>query len=225
MDSCAGRQSGFTYIGLLLAVAVMGLMLTIATRVWSTTEQRERETQLLFVGDAYRLAIGAYFAAGHRFPVTLQDLLIDERTPIPRHYLRRLYPDPMTGRPDWTLVLTLDGQAIMGVVSSSKAAPLKRRGFTFRDRAFTDADCLCQWQFIYSPNRFTPGGGPTVGADAVPTPDSTQSQSPGSFGAFTPGSISTLTRGGSSSLPTPGGFSGGGGTNSPQGADNGSGSN
>jgi type II secretory pathway pseudopilin PulG len=226
MDSGAGRQRGFTYIGLLLAVAIMGLMLTIATRIWSTTEQRERETQLLFVGDAYRLAIGGYFAGGHRYPETLQDLLVDERTPVPRHYLRRLYPDPMTGKADWTLVLTADGQGIMGIASSSKAAPLKRRNFTFQDRAFTDADCVCLWQFTYSPNRFfAPSGGPTVGGDAALTPANTQSQPPGAVGTFTPGTISTLPRSGSSPLPGSGAFSPGAGPTSPPDTSNASGSN
>ena len=46
MRAGRGRQAGFTYVGLLLAVVVMGLMLTVASRVWSTTEQREREKKL-----------------------------------------------------------------------------------------------------------------------------------------------------------------------------------
>ena len=131
-----GTQRGFTYIGLLMAVVIMGLVLTLVGRVWSTTEQRERETQLLWVGHAYRLAIASYFASGHRFPARLEDLLQDDRTPVPKRHLRRLYADPMTGKADWSLVLTPDGQGIMGVASSSKIAPIKRRGFDFRDQAF-----------------------------------------------------------------------------------------
>jgi len=98
-------QAGFTYVGLLAAVAIMGLMLTVVSRVWSVTEQRERETQLLFVGDAIRMAISGYFAHGHKYPQSLQDLLADDRTPTPMRYLRRLYFDPMTGAADWTLIL------------------------------------------------------------------------------------------------------------------------
>ena len=66
MRSPFGPQRGFTYVGLLFAVVIMGLMLTVVSRVWSTTEQRERETQLLFVGHAYRMAIASYFATGHQ---------------------------------------------------------------------------------------------------------------------------------------------------------------
>jgi type II secretory pathway pseudopilin PulG len=191
----AGEQRGFTFIGLLVTVAVMGLLLTLVARVWSTSEQRERETQLLFAGHAYRLAIGSYFASGHRFPATLEELLQDERNPIPRHHLRRLYPDPMTGKADWTLVLTPDGQGIMGVASSAKVAPLKRRNFVFNDQAFTDADCVCLWQFIYYANRFSRGVGQTTATGGALTPANTQSQAPNSIDNFKPGTISALPQG------------------------------
>src|SRR5207302_8513176 len=92
------RQAGFTYLGLLAAIVLMGLLLTVAARVWSLTAQRERETQLLFVGDAFRMAIAGYYAHGHRYPATLENLLADDRSPVPMRYLRRLYLDPKIGR-------------------------------------------------------------------------------------------------------------------------------
>jgi type II secretory pathway pseudopilin PulG len=147
-------QRGFTYIGLLVVVVIIGLMLTLVGRVWSTAERHERETQLLFVGHQFRLAIASYYASGHRFPSSLEDLLKDERFPIPKRHLRRLYRDPITGQTDWTLVLTPDGQGIVGVASSSTGIPLKRAGFDLLDESFKDADCYCAWQFIYYPNRF-----------------------------------------------------------------------
>jgi type II secretory pathway pseudopilin PulG len=148
------RQRGFTYIGLMVVVVILGLMLTLVGRVWSTTERRERETQLLFVGHQFRLAIASYYAFGHKFPNSLEELLKDERFPIPKRHLRRLYPDPITGQTEWTLVLTPDGQGIMGVASSSTGTPLKRAGFELIDEAFKGAECYCAWQFIYLPNRF-----------------------------------------------------------------------
>lgn len=177
MRAMQRRQSGFTYIGLLMAVVIMGLMLTVASRVWSTTEQRERETQLLFAGHAYRMAIASYFAHGHRFPATLQDLLQDDRSPVPVRHLRRLYPDPMTGTADWTLIMTPNAGGIMGVSSSSQRAPLKRQGFDLIDDAFKDTDCYCAWQFIYYPNRFMRGI----------LPGATPNTAPGTAPIFTPG--------------------------------------
>ena len=53
-------QRGFTYVGLLLAVALAGVALAAAGTLWSTVAQRDRELELLFVGDQYRRAIGSY---------------------------------------------------------------------------------------------------------------------------------------------------------------------
>jgi type II secretory pathway pseudopilin PulG len=191
-----GRQRGFTYIGLLVAVVLMGLMLTLVARVWSTTEQREREIQLLYIGHAYRIAISSYFSLGHQYPTTLQDLLTDERFPVPKHHLRRLYADPMTGHADWSLILTPSGQGVMGVASSSQAKPIKLDGFELIDQAFKGADCYCSWQFIYYANRWNR----SAGTGGAPT------NSPGSPGTFQPGRLETLPSGQPGSLvnPSPG---------------------
>jgi len=146
-------QAGFTYLGLLVTVVVIGLMLTVVSRVWSVTEQRERETQLLFVGDQFRAAIGSYFASGRQYPLSLDDLLDDKRSPIPRRHLRRLYFDPMTGATDWTLVTAPTG-GIMGVASKSMLTPIKRTGFSTDDASFEANDCYCTWQFIYQPRYY-----------------------------------------------------------------------
>jgi type II secretory pathway pseudopilin PulG len=169
-----GGQQGFTYIGMLVAVVIMGLMLSAVGRVWRTTEQREREIQLLYIGHAYRMAIASFYALGHRYPLTLQELVIDERFPIPKHHLRRLYADPLTGKADWSLVMTPNGQGIMGVASTSQAVPIKRDGFDTIDQAFKDADCYCSWEFVYHANRWTQGvapGGTTLPPGGVPTLD------------------------------------------------------
>jgi type II secretory pathway pseudopilin PulG len=161
---CArGGERGFTYIGLLVAIFLMGLMLTVVARVWTTTEQREREIELIYIGHAYRMAISSYYAVGHRFPAALKDLLTDERFPIPKHHLRRLYADPMTGKADWTLIAIPTGGGIMGVASSSQAAPIKRDGFENVDLTFKDADCYCKWEFIYRANRWAVPGLPPNG--------------------------------------------------------------
>src|SRR5690349_18760547 len=104
MPALAAQQRGFTYLGLLIVVVVMGLMLSVAGKVWSTTERRERETQLLFAGHQFRNAIAAYFAQHHQYPLALQDLLGDPGAPTLQRYLRRMYPDPMTGTSDWHLI-------------------------------------------------------------------------------------------------------------------------
>lgn len=186
------RQRGYTYIGLLVSVAILGMMLTMVARVWRTTEQRERETQLLWIGHAYRMAIASYYALGHQYPPTLQVLLRDDRFPIPTHHLRRLYADPMTGKPDWTLLTSPTGQGIVGVASSSQARPVKHDGFDKIDESFKDADCYCAWKFAYLTNawgRLLPGQGiPVIPGPPIPVPPgSAPGSSPGVGGA--PGTV------------------------------------
>jgi hypothetical protein len=100
---------------------------------------RAGETQLLFVGDESRAAIAAYYALGRHYPLSLQELLGDPSATLPRRFLRRLYPDPMTGEADWTLVLA-PGGGVMGVASNSKLTPIKHTGFTQIDASFDNAD-------------------------------------------------------------------------------------
>ena len=150
MGSPAARQRGFTYLGLLMAVVVMGLMLTIVARIWTTTEQRERETQLLFAGHQFRNAIAGYFARRHQYPQTLQDLLGEPDATLPQRYLRRLYLDPMTGTTEWQQIAA-PGGGIMGVASTSKLRPIKHGQFEPLDVSFSDVDCYCAWQFVYVP--------------------------------------------------------------------------
>jgi type II secretory pathway pseudopilin PulG len=186
---------GFTYIGLLVAVVIIGLLLTVVSRVWTTTMQRERETQLLWVGHAYRDAIASYYVHGRQFPQSLQQLLQDDRSPVPLRHLRQLYPDPMTGVADWTLIPDPTSQRIMGVASSSNATPIKRKGFELVDAVFADAECYCGWQFIYWPRRFgaplppgvnvPPSTAPNLGNPGPFNPGSNTSPSGG--GMFTPG--------------------------------------
>ena len=148
------KAAGFTYIGLLIAVVILGIALSAVGRVWRAQAQREREQELLFIGHEFQRAIAAYYRAGggglSRFPQELNDLLEDKRGPETRHYLRRLYVDPMTGAQDWTILRT-EMLGITGIASSSQAAPIKKAGFQAGEEAFADATCYCDWKFVYVP--------------------------------------------------------------------------
>jgi type II secretory pathway pseudopilin PulG len=187
------RQRGFTFIGLLIAVVIVGLMLTVVSRVWSTTEQREREAQLIWVGHQYRHAIASYYAKGNRYPDTLDQLMVDDRFPVPLHHLRHLYVDPMTGKADWTLVLTADGQKITGVASSSKAKPLKQAGFDPIDLDFEHTDCYCAWQFVHVLRRSNLG----IVPNSTLTPADQAPSDPG----FNPGHLEPLPGNGGQLAP------------------------
>ncbi|MFO1467947.1 MAG: type II secretion system protein [Steroidobacteraceae bacterium] len=147
----AFAQGGFTYIGILIAVAIIGISLSSVGVVWSLQARRDREEQLLFAGNQYRQAIGRYVQAGGLYPQSLDDLVEDKRVPVPRRFLRRLYPDPMTGASDWELIRDVDG-GIMGVASSSQQQPIKVAGFRLANAAFAKAECYCSWKFVHVSN-------------------------------------------------------------------------
>ncbi len=149
------HSGGFTYIGMLIVVVILGVSLGAAGSLWSLSAQREKEVELLFIGHQFRNAIAAYYAAagaGFRYPRELQNLVDDDRSPVPRHFLRQIYRDPITGKDDWNLIRTDDGE-IIGVASSSIATPIKKANFEIEDAAFQDQECYCDWQFLYQPRR------------------------------------------------------------------------
>jgi len=147
------RQRGFGFLLVLFALAAMGLMLAGTGQVWHTAAQREREAELLFVGNQFRNAIGSYYRASAadaaRYPARLEDLLEDRRFPVPMRHLRRIYLDPMTGQPSWGLVVA--GGRIQGVYSQSQGSSL-RTVFDGPDAALTGTVRHDQWVFVHDPS-------------------------------------------------------------------------
>jgi type II secretory pathway pseudopilin PulG len=150
---------GFTYVAMLVSVAIIGVGLAGTAEVWSLAQQREKEAELLFVGSQYREAIGRYYDAtpggGKRYPARLEDLLEDNRYPMPRRHLRKLYADPLTGRSEWGLMEAPDG-GVMGVYSLAPGAPLKRAEFGHTDRTFNGAPTYGEWRFFHEPELAAP---------------------------------------------------------------------
>jgi len=143
-------QRGFTYLTVLFVVAMMAGGLALIGEVWQTSNAREKEADLLHAGNEYRKAIERYYLSGPKqYPKTLADLLKDPRQPGTVRYLRRLYPDPITGKDEWGLVKSNDG-GIAGVYSLSEDAPLKTGGFAVRDASFEGKGKYSDWQFIYA---------------------------------------------------------------------------
>ena len=143
-------QRGFTFLGLMFGIAVLGIALATVGIVWSTEIRRDKEAELLWVGNQYRLAIMRYRATGGTFPTDLSDLIEDKRFPVPKRYLRKLYPDPMTGQADWELITVPNGAGIMGIASSSHDKPIKVDNFEPANEEFKDAECYCDWRFMFN---------------------------------------------------------------------------
>lgn len=142
--SSGRRNRGFTYLGALLLVAASSAALAGAAQFWSQARQREKEAELLWVGNQFRQAIALYYQRSpgsvKRYPQKLEELLEDHRHLNTARYLRRIYRDPITGHAEWGLV-PAPGGGIMGVHSLSTAPALRQVG----------GATYAEWRFVYEP--------------------------------------------------------------------------
>lgn len=144
-------QSGFTYLSVIFILAILSGGLALLGEVWDSAARRDKEAELLFVGQQYRQAIERYYLGGQRqYPRSLDDLLKDPRRPTTERYLRTRYLDPITGTAQWGIVQA-PGGGIMGVHSLSDQAPLKTANFRRRDSGFENLVTYADWKFIYAP--------------------------------------------------------------------------
>src|SRR5436309_9597446 len=126
--SSGRREGGFTYLSALLLVAITGASLAAFAEAWSHARQREREAELIWIGNQFKQAIGLYYqrspGAVKRYPEKLEDLLEDHRFVSTQRYLRRIYADPMTGKAEWALIAAPSG-GILGVRSFSTSKSIR----------------------------------------------------------------------------------------------------
>jgi type II secretory pathway pseudopilin PulG len=146
-------QQGFTYVVLIIAVAIIGVGLAAKGVEWDRSAQRAKEAELLFVGNEFRRAIALYYYRSpgpvQEYPQSLEDLLEDRRYPGTQRYLRRIYRDPMTGKAEWGPII-VSGR-IIGVHSLATGQPIKSGNFSEANREFTEKNSYSEWQFIFAP--------------------------------------------------------------------------
>lgn len=156
MQVFSPKSSGFTYLGLLFFIVIMGNSLLMATTLWSFIQYRENERQLIFIGHQFREAIRLYYehtpGTVKRYPQSLEDLLQDNRFINTQRYLRRIYMDPITLSNNWGLVTSPDG-GVMGVFSTSNLKPAKTGNFDIHDQFADGLQSYSDWKFIYLPKN------------------------------------------------------------------------
>ena len=151
------NEAGFSYIIVLVAVLLVGIMAQVTYQQSSYLRQRDAEAELLFRGIAYRNAIKAYYNANptiKRYPKRLDDLLEDPRQPG-RRFLRQLYPEPVSQDGQW-VVLHGQDDSIVGVASPSEDEPLKQASFPPELMQFEGASRYRDWEFSYFPKSKLP---------------------------------------------------------------------
>lgn len=146
---------GFILLGMLCLLVISGYILTQASAKWSDVVKREREQELLKVGDTIRKSIGSYYNATpgvvKQYPPSLDALLYDNRFPMPKRHIRKLYIDPVTQHEGWGIVVAPNG-GVMGVNSLSGEKPFKQKNFRPIYQDFEDKDYYGEWYFVYVEN-------------------------------------------------------------------------
>jgi type II secretory pathway pseudopilin PulG len=106
-------EQGIAMVALLVALTVMGVMLSVALPAWTTAARREKEAELVFRGEQYARAISLFQRKyGNASPPTV-DILVTE------HFLRKKWVDPITGG-DFELL-----GAGSGIQGSATPSPLQ----------------------------------------------------------------------------------------------------
>jgi len=171
------------YLGLLFAVALAGIGLAGAGILWRVESQREKEKELLFIGEEFRRAIGRYYDAApegnHQLPESLDSLVQDKRFPMPVRHLRKIYRDPMTRERDWVLIRQ-QGR-IVGIASAATGKPMKIAGFPPEQEEFAGATTYADWQFVFQGSG---GGAPGAAATASASSPSQASAGAGGTGSL-----------------------------------------
>jgi hypothetical protein len=138
----------------LAAMVVLALATQSVMTYVSQQDLREREADLLRIGQAYAQAIGAYYETSpgnlKRWPRTLEDLAEDRRFVGIRRHIREVYPDPMARSANWGLVMSEDG-GIAGVHSLSTAQPIRSAALELDTLSLPAASRYADWEFVYRP--------------------------------------------------------------------------
>lgn len=171
--------------GLLVAIALLSLALSVAMPTWKTMAQREKEEELIWRGQQYDRAIQLYRKKNAAPGAPSVDKLVEGR------FLRKKYKDPITNG-DFELVGVSQagnapgvqqpqrgfGQLVSGVRSKSKEKSL---------RVLNGRTVYSEWQFTYVP--WKAGGQPTTPTGGAQRPGGRPSQSspPGTRPGSRPG--------------------------------------
>ena len=98
-------RNGFTLIELMIVMAVIVILISVAIPFYQKSIMRAKESVLHNNLSAMRNAIDEYSYDKQKAPQQLQDLVSDG-------YLRDVPKDPITGTNDWKIIMEDAGQAV-----------------------------------------------------------------------------------------------------------------
>lgn len=159
-------DAGFTYLGVIILVAIIGLVGAATLKVDALMRRAAAERELLETGAAFSAALRSYADATPRGqpqqPPSLQELLKDPRFPGVRRHLRKIFVDPITGTAEWGIVyagsVNGKGSGVLAVYSLSKDRPLKVANFDARFQNFENKEHISDWKFAASGQAVSQAG-------------------------------------------------------------------
>jgi type II secretory pathway pseudopilin PulG len=110
-------ERGHLMIALVVALAMLLIFSTVATRSWLDVIRRDREADMMFRAQEISRALLKYRKANQRLPNTLEELM--EPGPQGQYFLRRLYEDPLIPDGQWGLIYSAPGGGIVDPNSPS----------------------------------------------------------------------------------------------------------
>lgn len=143
-------------MAVLLLLAVVSLGLSTVSHSWSIEARREKEQQLIRIGQLYVQALERYRRVSpgtdKRLPLELDELLLDQRFVGTVRHLRRLYPDPVSLGQSWGVIRGDDGR-IRGVYSLSQEEPLIKSTVSRPGLRLPAATRYSDWQFVVDSDK------------------------------------------------------------------------
>ena len=176
-------EEGFMLVGLIVAIFLVLLALSVAAPKMAQDLKRDREVEAVHRGEQYVRAVRVYYRKTHAYPGSIEQL---EKTNNIR-FLRQRYIDPMTGKDDWRLIHVGEakttvkgffGQPLAGLTPGlGSAAGLASGGAAafsplaaFRPASTTLADARNRWRWssgiAFQSRRKTPPGRSIFGSCA-----------------------------------------------------------
>lgn len=117
------RQAGFTLVELLVVMAIIAVLLTLAAPHYIGNVDKAKEAVLKQNLALTRDALEKYYGDTGRYPEHLQDL-------VARHYLRKLPYDPIADRDDAWVIVPPGDRETGGVYDLHSSAQGKARDGT-----------------------------------------------------------------------------------------------
>jgi len=101
------RSSGFTLVGVVVAIAILTILIAAVGPTISTIIQRDKETELIFRGKQYARAIVAFQKRYGRYPNELKEL-----AEVKPKSIRKLFREPMCNCDEWVTIIAGSPEAV-----------------------------------------------------------------------------------------------------------------